>query len=148
MFLIKSDLSLLLRKDLDCSDTGNAVLASGVSGSWVTISGTGANARLTAGATELAWPVFNESKRDQTIGGWTPDVTNSKKVTVLAGKYFATTDQYTSVTAIGPLVTGANGKLVAATEGTSTNVVAYCVKAPYSYNYLGNSLTVIDIYVM
>lgn len=148
MFLIKSDLSLLLRKDLDVSDTSNDVLASGVSGTWVTISGSTPYAKRTAGATELAWPVFNESKRDQTAGGWTPDVTNSKKVTVLAGKYFATTDQYTSVTAIGPLVTGANGKLVAGSESSSTNVVAYCVKAPYSYNYLGNSLTVIDIYVL
>jgi hypothetical protein len=148
MFQILSDLSLLLRKELDVDDTANDVLASGVSGTWVTLNSSSKAVRTTGTSTELAWPVFNESARDQSVLGWTPDVTNSKKVTVLAGKYFARTDQYTSVTAVGPLKTGANGKLANAVEGSTTNVVAYCVKAPYSTNYLGNTLTVIDIYVL
>ena len=146
MFQILSDLSLLLRKELDADDTLNDVLASGVTGTWVTLT-SGSKAIRTQAATELAWPVFNESARNGTVS-WTPDVTNSKKVTILAGKFFARTDRYTSVTAVGPLVTGANGKLVAASEGTDTNVVAYCVKAPYSTTYLGNTVTVIDIYVL
>lgn len=147
MFNILSDLSLLLRKEVDCSDSLNDVLASGVSGTWITLDSSGYGVR-TSGAVEMAWPVFNESKRDQTAGGWTPDVLNSKKVTVVAGKYFARTDQYSGVAAVGPLKTGSNGLLVNAVEGSATNVVAYCVKAPYSYNYLGNTLTCIDIYVL
>ena len=147
MFQILSDLSLLLRKELDVDDAYNQVLASGVTGSWVTLT-SGGKAILTDGtATELAWPVFNESARDGSVS-WTPDVTNSKKITILAGKFFARTDRYTSVTQVGPLKTGASGKLVAATEGVTTNVVAYCVKAPYSTTYLGNTYTVIDIFVL
>lgn len=145
MFSILSDLSLLLRKDLAVSATGD-LLASGVSGTWVTLDTDGTAVR-TSSAVELAWPVWNESNRDGSVG-YTPDVNNSKKVTVLAGKFFARTDEYTGVSAVGPLKTGANGKLVAATEGVSTNVVAYCVKAPYTTSYLGRSVTVIDIYVL
>ena len=148
MFNILSDLSLLTRKELDVDDASNDVLASGIAGTWVTLGANSKAIRTQGTSTELAWPVFNESKRDGTVLGWTPDVTNSKKVTVLCGKYWARTDQYTSVTTVGPLKTGANGKLVAAVEGTTTNVVAYCVKAPYSFTYLGNALTVIDIYVL
>jgi len=148
MFLVTSDLSLLLRRELPVDDAANDVLASGVSGTWVTLTSGGKAIRTSDTATELAWPVFNESARDGSVLGWTPDVTNSNKVTILAGKFFATTDQYTSVSAVGPLKTGANGKLVDAVEGSSTNVVAYCVKAPYSKTYLGNTFTVIDIYVL
>lgn len=148
MFLVTSDLSLLLRRELDVDDASNDVLASGISGTWVTLNSSLKAVRTTGTATELAWPVFNESARDGSVLGWTPDVTNSKKVTVLAGKFFATTDQYTGVTVPGPLKTGANGKLVDAVEGSTTNVVAYCIKAPYSKTYLGNTATVIDIYVL
>lgn len=150
MFQILSDLSLLLRRELPVDTTSpesNHVLTSGLSGVWVTLDASG-YAKRTQTAVEMAWPVFNESARDGSVNAFTPDVTNSKKVTVLAGKFFARTDQYTSVTAVGPLKTGANGKLVAATEGTDTNVVAYCVKAPYSTTYLGRSVTVIDVYVL
>ena len=147
MFSPLSDLSLLTRREIDVDDSLNDVLASGMSGVWITLNTSSKGVR-TQTAVELAWPVFNDSARNQSVLGWTPDVTNSKKVTVLAGKYFARTDQYTSVTAVGPLKTGANGKLVGATEGTTTNVVAYCTKAPYTFNHLGNSLSVIDIYVL
>ena len=147
MFSILSDLSLLLRREFPVDDSLNDVLASGVSGVWVTLA-SGGYAKRTQTATGLAWPVFNDSARDQSVLGWTPDVTNSKKITTLAGKYVARTDQYTSVTTVGQaLKTGANGKLVTGTAG-SDPIVAYCVKAPYTTNYLGNTLTVIDIYVI
>lgn len=146
MFRILSDLSLVTRKELPIDTTSNSyhVLTSGISGVWVTLDASGYATR-TGTATELAWPIFNDSARDGTVG-WTPDVTTSNGVTVLAGKYFAATNQYTSVSAVGPLATGANGKLVTATEGTTTNVVAYCIKAPYTDAFTG--LTVIDIFVM
>jgi len=148
MFNILSDLSLLTRRELPVDDSLNDVLASGVSGVWVTLATGGYAHRTSSGSTVgPAWPVFNDSARDQSVLGWTPDVKNSKKVTILAGKYFARTDQYTSITTVGQaLTTGANGKLVAGTVGTD-NIVGYCVTAPYSYVYLGNTLTVIDIFV-
>ena len=147
MFQILSDLSLLTRKELTLSTAAPDVLNSGITGSWVTID-TDGTARLTGvSPTELAWPVFNESKRDGTVG-WTPDVTNSSLVTILAGKFFARTDRYTGVSVVGPLKTTSRGLLTPAVEGTTTDVVAYCVKAPYSTTYLGNTFTVIDIYVL
>lgn len=147
MFSILSDLSLLLRREFPVDNALNDVLASGVSGVWVTLA-TGGTATRAQTATGMAWPVFNDSARNQSVLGWTPDVTNSGKVTVLAGKYVARTDQYTSVTTVGQaLKTGVSGKLVVGTDG-SDPIVAYCVKAPYTYNYLGNTLTVIDIYVI
>jgi hypothetical protein len=147
MFSILSDLSLLLRRELDVDDSLNDVLASGVSGVWVTLNSSAKAARTQSVGAGPAWPVFNDSARDQSVLGWTSDVKNSKKVTILAGKYIARTDQYTSITTVGQaLTTGANGKLVAGTEG-SHNIVGYCVKAPYAYTYLGNSLTVIDVFI-
>jgi hypothetical protein len=150
MFKILSDLSLLLRKEFDIANSLNDVLLSGVSGTWVTLDASNAGyvKRTPATATELAWPVFNESTRAGTVG-WTPDVTNSKKVTVLAGKFFATTDRYYGSPVIGsPMITGGNGFITTGSEGSSTNVVAYCTKAPYTLVHLGTSYTVIDIYVL
>jgi len=150
MFKILTDLSLLLRKEVDVANSLNDVLLSGITGSWVTFDASNAGyMKRTTGATELAWPVFNESSRAGTVG-WTPDVTNSKKVTILAGKFFATTDQYSGTSpAVGdPLITAALGKLAKGTESSSTNVVAYCVKAPYTLVHLGTTYTVIDIYVL
>jgi hypothetical protein len=147
MFSILSDLSLVLRREFPVDDSLNDVLASGVAGVWVTL-GTGGYAKRTqtVGAGP-AWPVFNDSARDQSVLGWTPDVKNSKKISVLCGNYYARTDQYTSITSVGQALTvGANGKLVAGTEGTHA-IFGYCVKAPYTYSYLGNSLTVIDVYI-
>lgn len=141
MFKIISDLSLLLRKDLDVSDASNDVLASGVSGTWVTYNG--AYLKRTTAATKLAWPVWNESNRNGTVG-WTPDVMNSKKVSVLVGKYFATTDQFSGSPTVGAsLDVAANGVLAAG----STAPVAYCTKAPYNVSYFGRTVSCIDIYV-
>lgn len=141
MFKILSDLSLLLRKDLDVSDALNDVLLSGVSGTWVTYNG--AYAKRTSAATKFAWPVFNESNRNGTVG-WTPDVNNSKKVTVLVGKYFAQTDQFNNTPSVGDaLDVTASGKLVAG----SSAPVAYVTKASTAISYFGRTINVIEIYV-
>jgi hypothetical protein len=144
MFKIFSDISLVLRKELTLSQSGaGQVLSSGVQGSWVTLNASN-EATLTQAATGLAWPIWNESYRTGLVG-WTPDVVNTKKVTVIVGKVFATTDQYLSTPSLGdPLKTGAGGKLATATLGTD-HIVAFCVKAPYSLTYLGTTYTVIDI---
>jgi len=147
MFKITSDLTMVLRKELDVAITGpGQPLASGVTGTWVTLDSNG-KATLTTGATGLAFPIWNESYRDGTVGAFTPDVVNSKRVSVIVGKIFATTDQFTNSPSISkgdPLTTGANGKLVKATIGTDP-IVAYCVKASYSVTYFGVSRNAIDI---
>lgn len=146
MFKITSDLTMVLRKEFPVAITGaGQPLASGVTGTWVTLDSSG-NATLTTAATGLAWPIWNESYRDGTVGAFTPDVVNSKRVSVIVGKIFATTDQFVAA-GIGlgdPLATGANGKLVKATIGTDP-IVAYCTKLSYSVNYFGVTRTCIDI---
>ena len=152
MFQIFSDLTQCLRKEYNLSTVTPDVLASGLTGSWVTLDSVG-NAKLTSGATGLAWPIWNESYRDGSIGKFTPDVVNSKRVSVIVGKIFATTDRVKATgggTGIGdlaigdPLTTYAGGVLSKATIGTHP-IVAYVVKASYTTTYFGNTYTVIDI---
>lgn len=145
MFLVLSDLALVTRKDLSIDST-TSILASGLQGTWVTISGTG-NAFLPNGATALAWPVFNESQRDQTVGKWAPDVLNTKKVTILAGKYFARTTVFTGSPLINQALDVNSAGQLAAAAASVTNV-AYCIKAPYAFTYLGLAVTAMDIYVL
>lgn len=142
MLQLITDLSMIMRKDLDV--TGTDVLVSGLQGSWVTLAA--GKASLTSTNVGLAWPVWTESNRDGSVG-FTPDAKNSKKITALVGKFFATTDQYTGTPVAGnPLKTGASGKLAVA-SANSEYPVAYCVKAPYTMSYFGKTITVIDIYV-
>ena len=141
MFQIQSDLSLLLRKDLDAA---TSLKNSGVEGSWVTLSS--GKAILTTAATKMAWPVITGSHRDGTAG-YTYDSVNTGKVAVLCGPMFATTDQFVSTSVVegSPLKTGAAGKLVIAADGTEA--VAWCMKAPYNKTYFGRTISVIDIYM-
>ena len=135
MFKIFSDLTLVLRKEFTVATTGaGQVLASGVTGTWVTLDSSG-NAILTTGATGLAYPIWNESYRDGTIGAFTPDVVNTSRVSVIVGKIFATTDQFSNTVSISrgdPLCTSAGGILVKNTSLSTQPTVAYCVKPIYS----------------
>jgi hypothetical protein len=151
MFKILSDLTLILRKELSASTSAyqlaNSVLASGLSGIWVTLDGAG-EALVPGAGGNPAWAVWNESSRDNTAGTFTADVTNNKKVTVLCGKYFATTDRYSgsSPTLGSPLYVAAGGTLSMASSGA---IVAYCTKAPYATTTTnGTAVNVIDIYVI
>ena len=140
MFTVLSDLSLITRKDLTISAA--TILASGLQGLWVTTDATGAIFPTTA--TKLAWPIFNESKRDQTTGAFAPDVAKTNKVTILAGKYWARTTVFTGSPTIGQAL-GVNtvGQLAAGTSAP----VAYCVVPPRSLDYLGTTVSAMDIYV-
>lgn len=149
MFKILSDLSMILRKELTAGATvqgTNSVLASGLSGTWVTLDSNG-DALIGLAGANPAWAVWNESSRDNTGGTWTPDVVNNKKVTVLCGKYFATTDRYTGSPTLGAaLYIAAGGVLATAANGA---IVAYCVKPQYaSTTTNGTAVNVIDIYVI
>ncbi len=147
MFNPISDLSQVLRKEWPIEPAGSFILMSGVSGSWVTIDSNG-NAELTTTSTQLAWPIWNESSRDGSLGAFTPDVLTSKRVSVIVGKIFATTDQYTGNPVRGNILkTGALGKLAVATQGTDP-AVAMCVNPPYQISYFGTTINVIDIQVL
>jgi hypothetical protein len=144
MFTVLTDLSLITRRDL-AIDPSSGILVSGLQGLWVTWNGTGA--AYPAAATKFAWPVFNESKRDQTTGQWAPDVLKTTKVTVLAGKYWARTTVFTGSPTVGQyLEVNAAGQL-AAGSASSTNV-ALCMVAPRSIDYLGTTVSAMDIYVI
>jgi len=141
MFTVLTDLSLITRRELSIDATGT-ILTSGLQGYWVSIGSNGAVAPPSA--TKLAWPIFNESKRDQTVGQWAPDVVKTSKVTILAGKYFARTTVFGgSPTVNASLDVNAIGQLVAG----STAPVAYCTVAPRNIDYLGTTVSAMDIYV-
>lgn len=142
MFKVTSDLSLVLRKELSTDSTNNWVTASGIQGTWVTVASDG-TATLPTAASGFAYPIWTESNRDQTVA-FTKDSVNSKKVTVIVGKVFATTNKYTGSIAQGAaLKVDSIGRLV--DQAGSGTIVAYCVKAAYSTTYFGSSVSVIDI---
>jgi len=138
MLKILSSLTLLKRIDV----TADAwVLASGVTGKWVSIS-SGSSAKPSAGA--WAFPVWNESNRDGSVG-FTPDVAATGKVSVIYGKLHGVTDQFTGTPAAGDaLKVTADGVLATVTPGTSENVVAICLKPAATEVYLGTSYSVIE----
>lgn len=149
MYNVISDLTLVQRRDFEIDSPGWCTV-SGLQGMWVTLVGNKLFPASTAGELTPLFPIWTESNRDKTVG-WTKDVTNTKKLTVLFGKHFATTDQYDTgggTPALGDaLEVAANtGKLTV--DNTSTAIVAYCVKAPYTLSYFGSNTTVIDIYVL
>jgi hypothetical protein len=145
MYNVTSDLTLVQRRDFSIDSPGWFTV-SGLQGMWATLVGDKLFPATSLAEVTPLFPIWTESNRDKTVG-WTKDVTNTKKLTVLFGKHFATTDQYQgSAPALGDsLEIAANtGKLVVG----NTNVIAYCVKAPYTLSYFGSDTTVIDIYVL
>lgn len=144
MYNVTSDLTIVGRRDFPIDSPG-WLTVSGLQGMWVTLVSNKLYPVSSDSEVTPVFPIWSESNRDKTVG-WTKDVTNSKKVTVLIGTHFATTDQITGSLALGDgLVVEANtGKLKLGT----TNVVAYVVKAAYTLSYFGSDTTVHDIYVL
>ncbi len=144
MLSILSSLTLLNRVDVTASAW---VLASGVTGTWVKLSGDSGAVKPSAG--DYAMPIFSESKRDGSAG-FSPDVHTNGYVTVLYGKLRAVTDQYSGTPAAGDaLVVDATGKLKTATAVGGTEViVAFCSKAPASFTYIDKVKTVIEFYTV
>lgn len=142
MLRMLTSLNLVSRYDIIATA---GLLASGVTGSWVSKIGDLIDLPGTQG--DQAQLVWTESNRDGTVG-WTPDVTNTGKLTVLTGKTVrALSDQYTGTPAVGDaLVAGTDGTLVvdAAPGDNNTSVVAYCTKAAHVIEHLGRNHTVIE----
>jgi hypothetical protein len=116
------------------------VIASGVTGTWVTLDSND-KFDLPSGATRLAFPIWTESNRDGSVG-WTPDVGATNKLTVLDGYVRAITDQvagYSSLALGDNLTVDANGKLAKTTNGTE--IVAVVMRKIDSITVLGTTYT-------
>lgn len=140
MLQILSSLTLGSRFDLTASAW---ILASGVTGTFVEMSGADA-IKPTAG--NLAFPIWSESNRDQTAG-FSPDIAATGKVTLFYGKLKGVTDQFVTTGAaptVGcKLYVDANGKLTTVSAGNAM-VVAICTKAAASVKYLGQVYSAIE----
>lgn len=142
MLRLKTDLNLINRFDVEAPDD---LIASGVAetGTWVVKEGD--TIALPSDGDVGAMQIFTESNRDGTAG-WSPDATASHKnqLTVLWGKYRATTDQYAGTPSAGdPLKVNATGKL-ATTTASAGDAVAVCTKGAHTERHLQKDWTVIE----
>jgi len=138
-------LSDLLTADrLDIAEDGVASL-SGYMGTWVTLDSNNA-LTITTAAVRPAYPIWNESATlAETAPGFTDDVGETGKLTVLTGKHRALTNQYSGTPAVnGLLATYAGGLLITNTTPGDGLVVAVCTKAPHSVDYRGESFLCIE----
>ncbi|HNW88157.1 MAG TPA: hypothetical protein PKN48_00710 [Bacteroidales bacterium] len=141
MLRILTNLNLLNRQDFLATA---GLIASGYTGTWVSkIAADYIDLPGTAGDSCIG-TVWTESNRDGTVG-WTPDVSDTGKLTVVFGRFRALTDQFTATPAIGEaLKVGTDGKLATATLGGTDRVVGYCTKASHTIEHLGRNHTVIE----
>jgi hypothetical protein len=145
------------------------VLANAKTGTWVALDANGVGQPALGGP---AFPIFTESNRDGTVG-FTGDVSVTKNVTILYGKFEARTDQFTGTPALNDkLYVLTNGTLANATgaslvvdptalSGTPTVTelgtlaeaqaaaaaavpVAICTKAAANVEWFGNTISVIE----
>lgn len=138
MLQILSSLNLATRMDL-AYDTW--ILASGVTGTWVSPGGDDDCGKPTAG--DFSFPIWSESNRDGSAG-FSPDIASTGNVTVIYGKLRGVTDQFVgSPTAGAALYVDATGKLSVTSAGDAV-VVAYCTKPSHSTTYLGQGFTAIE----
>lgn len=142
MLKVISDLTLVQRITREYESD---ITASGVAGTWVTLSSsnkfTFTDASTPVG---LSYVVWAESNRDGTVG-FSPDVAASSKISVLFGLHRAVTDQvnssdYASFTVGAPLVAKA-GVLAAMSAGEEHAVVAYVAQILGTVTHLGTSFT-------
>jgi hypothetical protein len=137
MLKLLSDLKRANRFDKSATA---GVIASGVTGTWVTLNSND-DFDLPASATRLAFPVWTESNRDGTIG-WTPDVGATGKLTVFDGYLRAITDQvydYAGLAQGDLLTVTSTGKLTKTT--VAEEMVAVVMRKIDSITVLGTTYT-------
>jgi len=146
MLKLLSDLIMAERLDLPHDGVANL---SGYQGSWVTLDANSA-CTLTSGATGLAYPIWNESAtKDESTQGFTSDVGETGKLTVLTGHHKAYTNQYdleNPPTAVGDsLIAGAIGVLRKAIGNDAAgDIIAVCTDLAVSVEYRGETYTCIQ----
>lgn len=148
MFRLKSDLTKVNRFDVQAAA---AVMSAGTQGIWLAENGDTLEFP-TAGDAHVV-QVWTEGNRDGSAG-FTPDTSASgqSQLTVLQGRYRATTDQYVGTPAVGDkLGVNADGKLAVIGDGTgdtiaaTSHAVAVVTKAPHAERHLHADTTVIRI---
>jgi hypothetical protein len=127
--------------------------ASGFQGCYVVPTSTVGSVALTQGSVGNALPIWTEggNRTTETAGSWSPDVSETSKITVINGAYRARTNKYTEEAGAGgtlslgdPLKTWSGGELAKATLGTDY-IVGYVQRLGYSYTFgTGQTATVID----
>lgn len=116
------------------------LLASGVTGTWVTLNASD-EFDLPSASNRLAFPVWTESNRDGTVG-WTPDVGATGKLTVFDGYLRAITDQVTDYASLAQgdlLKVGTDGKLAKTTA--AEEMVAVVMRKVPSIVILGTTFS-------
>lgn len=120
------------------------VAASGVSGSWVKLSGNNKYTLTDSTPTGLSYVVWAESNRNGTVG-FTPDVAASGKISALFGSHRAVTDQVNSSDygslAVGDALVSKAGVLAKMSDGEEEAVVAYVSRILGTVTHLGTSFT-------
>jgi len=142
MFKLLSDLNLSNRFDADAEAQ---VLASGVTGSWVCYKSSGkVDFPETEAEAAGALMVWTESNRSGAAGSFTPDVTETSKLTLLSGAGLrGWTDQVASYggTSVGDLLyADTAGKLAVASDDAKKHVaVCVCTAKKGSQSILGTT---------
>ena len=116
------------------------IIASGVTGTWVTLNSSD-EFDLPAASNRLAFPVWTESNRNGTVG-FTPDVSTTGQLTALDGYFRAITDQvydYASMAQGDLLKVTTAGKLTKTTA--AEDAVAVVVRKVDSITVLGHAYT-------
>tara|TARA_Y100001938_G_scaffold62150_1_gene86515 strand:- start:148 stop:606 length:459 start_codon:yes stop_codon:yes gene_type:complete len=144
MFKLLSDLNLTNRFDYDAD---SQVLASGVTGSWVCFKSNGkVDFPDSIAEAKNAVMVWTESDRAGTGGKFTPDVTETSKLSILSGAGLrGITDQVSSYagTSVGStLYAHTDGKLaVCDSAAKEYAAVAVCIKKHASVTVLGTTFS-------
>lgn len=148
MLRLKSDLNKINRYDVEAA---SAVMSAGIQGIWVAEEGD--QLALPSAGDANVVQVWTESNRDGTAG-YSPDASASgqNQLTVLQGRYRATTDQYVGTPVLGDkLGVNADGKLAVINDGSGDTLaatahpVAVVSKAPHTESVLQKDFTVIRI---
>ena len=142
MLELLTDLNIAYPQDFD--DDGVASL-SGYMGSWVTTN-SDSELTLTTVAVQPAYPVWNESSVvGETSRGYTDDVTETGKLTVLVGYHRARTNQYTGTPSVNDiLATTSLGVLSTQASPGEGKAIAVCTRSPHAVTYRGTSFTCIE----
>lgn len=148
MLQLLSSLTNLTRIEVKEKDgLSPTILASGTTGTWVTMENTSKGTFITwPTAGDMAFPIWTEANRDGSAG-WSPDVTaisgSSTKgaFSVLYGKVWGITDQVDSgnLPTIGAkLYVTSTGKLTTVSTGKAVPV-AICTRTAFPHVYLSKS---------
>tara|TARA_Y100000592_G_C5452772_1_gene309665 strand:+ start:928 stop:1374 length:447 start_codon:yes stop_codon:yes gene_type:complete len=147
MFKLLSNLNNCIRWDAP-AQAGEWPLISGVTGSLVSFDATGCELP-TAGDVAVA-TIWSEGNRDGSAG-FSPDIVDNGKLTLIAGGYRALTDNFTGTINPGQSVkVGSAGNLVADAAGTAASI-GYCTKSGVSVsksvNGVQSTVTCIEVVI-